>query len=114
MSILSGQLAAAFPKEDEDVVAVVTRATMLPPDAIPDAEVALAILLLVVLFVLLIACTNVANLLLAIAVSRRQEAAIKLALGAQRARLLLEFLRESTIICAVSAACGYGLAFALL
>ena len=64
----------------------------------------------VVLLVLLIACANVANLLLAIAVGRRQEAVIKLALGAPRGRLIREFLRESAILCAASAALGYAIA----
>jgi predicted permease len=114
VSTLSAQLSSAYPKEDKDVAAVVTRATMLPPDAIPGAEVALSILLIVIILVLLIACANVANLLLAIAVGRRQEAAIKLALGAQRGRLIREFLKESTIICAASAASGYLIAFALI
>ena len=86
---------------------MVTRATMLPPDAIPTARVLTGILLGVVLLVLLIACANVANLLLAIAVGRRQEAVIKLALGAQRGRLIREFLRESTLLCAASGALGY-------
>jgi predicted permease len=110
MSTLARQLASAYPKEDKDLVPVLTRATMLPPDAIPDAELALAILIVAVLLVLLIACANVANLLLAVAVGRRQEAVIKLALGAQRGRLIREFLRESTIICGASAGLGYFIA----
>ena len=67
-----------------------------------------------VILVLLIACANVANLLLAVAVGRRQEAAIKLALGAHRSRLIREFLRESTVICAAGAAFGYVVAAAVL
>ena len=64
----------------------------------------------VVLLVLLIACANVANLLLAIAVGRRQEAVIKLALGAPRGRLIREFLRESAMLCLASGALGYAIA----
>lgn len=93
---------------------MVTRATLLPPDALPDAELMIGILLGLVLLVLLIAGTNVANLLLAVAVGRRQEAAIKLALGAPRGRLIREFLRESAILCAISALLGYLAADALI
>ena len=107
MATLSGQLASAYPREDKDRAAVVTRATLLPPDAIPTAELMSAVLMALVALVLLIACANVANLLLAVAVGRRQEAAIKLALGAPRGRLIREFLKESTLLCAASGVMGY-------
>jgi predicted permease len=110
ISALAGQLAGAYPKDDKDRTAIVARATLLPPDGVATAELVTGILMAVVLLVLLIACANVANLLLAVAVGRRQEAAIKLALGAPRGRLIREFLRESTIICAASAALGYAIA----
>jgi predicted permease len=110
MTALSAQLAAAWPKEDGKRTAVVTRATLLPPDGAKDALLALGILLGVVALVLLIACANVANLLLAIAVGRRQEACIKLALGAPRARLIREFLRESAVLCIAAGVIGYALA----
>jgi len=110
ITTLSAQLAAAYPGEDKDRAAVVTRATLLPPDAIPDAELMSAILMALVVLILLIACANVANLLLAVAVGRRQEAAIKLALGAPRGRLIREFLKESTILCAGSGLLGYCIA----
>jgi len=113
MAALSGQLASAYPKEDKDVVAVVTRATLLPPSD-PDVELVFAIMMGFVLLVLLIACANVANLLLAVAVGRRQEAAIKLAIGAPRWRVIREFLKESALICGVSAALGYAAAAALI
>lgn len=110
MTALSGQLASAYPNDDKESAAVVTRATLLTPDAIPTAELMTGILLVLALLVLLIACANVANLLLAVAVGRRQEAAIKLALGAPRGRLIREFLKESTILCAVSGVLGYSIA----
>jgi hypothetical protein len=55
MAGLAGQLASAYPKEDKGKTAVVTRATLLPPDAIPDLMVASGVLMLLVLLVLLIA-----------------------------------------------------------
>ncbi len=110
MAALSAQLASAYPKEDKDCAAVVTRATLLPPDAIPDVELMIAILMALVMLVLFIACANVANLLLAVAVGRRQEAAIKLALGAPRGRLIREFLKESAILCTASGVLGYCIA----
>ncbi len=113
MTALAAQLAAAYPKEDAHRTASVTRATLLPPNGARAALVATGILLAVVLLVLLIACANVANLLLAVAVGRRQEASIKIALGASRPRLIREFLRESVLLCAASGAIGFGIAAAL-
>jgi putative ABC transport system permease protein len=113
MAALSGQLASAYPKEDKDVAAVVTRATLLPPSD-PSVQLGFAIMMGFVLLVLLVACANVANLLLAVAVGRRQEAAIKLALGAPRGRLIREFLKESALICGASAVLGYAAAVALI
>jgi predicted permease len=113
MAMLSGQLASAFPKEDKDVSALVTRATLLPPSD-PGIQIAFAILMGFVMLVLLVACANVANLLLAVAVGRRQEASIKLAIGAPRGRLIREFLKESALISAASAIIGYVSAAALI
>src|SRR5208337_1290316 len=114
MAALSGQLASAYPKEDRGRSAVVTRTTLLPPDTLATAESIIAILIALVLLVLLIACANVANLLLAIAVGRRQEAVIKLALGAPRGRLIREFLKESAMLCAASGLIGYATAGTLI
>jgi putative ABC transport system permease protein len=114
MAAMSGQLASVYPADDKDRTAIVTRATMLPPDAIPTTRLMTGILMGVVLLVLLIACANVANLLLAIAVGRRQEAVIKLALGAPRGRLIREFLKESAMLCAASGMLGYLIAAAAI
>jgi predicted permease len=114
MASLAAQLASAYPKDDQNRAAVVARATLLPPDALPTAEWATAILMALVLLVLLIACANVSNLLLAVAVARRRQTAIQLALGAPRGRLVREFLMESVLLCIFSGLLGYGIAAATI
>ena len=112
-TVLAGQLQSAYPDEWTDLRKQGRRITLVeesrsrvPPQVFLPVTGFLGLLLAVVGAVLLIACANLASLLLARATARRKEVAIRLAMGAGRWRLVRQLLTESWVLSMLGGAAG--------
>jgi predicted permease len=107
MDRVTRNLAAAYPDANKSI-----RATLIPlkQQIVGDVQPFLLVLLGAVAFVLLIACVNVANLMLARSTGRTREFGIRAALGASQARMLRQLLTESVLLAVAGGVMGLALA----
>ena len=107
LSALSARLATQYPSSNTGIGAT-TRSFL--DDYVGDSRQSLRVIFTAVAFMLLIACANVANLMLARATTRRREIALRLALGASRWRIARQLITESLILSLFGGAYGVLLA----
>ncbi|MGA2609212.1 MAG: ABC transporter permease [Terriglobia bacterium] len=108
MKGIAARLAQAYPNTNRDQGIALDQ---LSQAAVSDVRQTVWVLLGAVAFVLLIACTNVANLLLSQGATREHEIAIRTAVGATRSRIVRQLLTESLLLAGMGGALGVALAY---
>src|SRR4051812_38297913 len=108
LETIASRLALTFPETENDATVI---AIPLQERIVRDSRPTLLVLLGAVTLVMLIACANVANLVLARAQGRGRELSVRAALGASRAQVIGQLLIESLVLGVLGAIAGGGLAF---
>jgi predicted permease len=114
LDTLAGHLAAQYPQFYPKDSGFRFVAHPLQADLVGSAKLGLVVVFAAVGFVLLIACINLANLLLARGASRSRELAVRAALGADRLRMVRQMATESLVIATIGGGCGVLLALWLM
>jgi len=112
MTVIAQRIADAYPDSNKGWGVAVDRLADVMIG--PGLRTAVTVLFAATLFVLLIACANLANLTLARGISRQSEMAVRAALGASRWQLVRQLLIENAVISACGGIVGIGIGYALL
>jgi putative ABC transport system permease protein len=106
MQVLSSQLEQQYPRTDAGRTAVLAPTRMIPTEDRGWMSLLTGGLLAIGILILVVACANVANLLLGLSTARRHEMLVRAALGASRRQLMVPVLRESVTLAVVAGVIG--------